>query len=77
MKVTTQIYLVIDGQNQKHFASCGESGDTIQIVAKDNNGKLQYFESDAYHLATWCKDNNFQYKEITMTYDFDKLMKDY
>lgn len=40
----------------------GDWSNTVQICGMyDKDGKNIYFESDAYHVATWCAENGLQY----------------
>lgn len=74
MKVHTRIYLVKDNFGNKASASCEDSSDTIQISGlKKANGEPSYFESDAYHLESYCKSDGLEYKVIEDIHDFDKL----
>ena len=74
MKVYIKIYLVKDSFGNKYSATCEDSSDTIQICGmKNKNNEDCYFESDAYHLYSWCEDNDIEFKEIDKELDFDVL----
>ena len=54
-----------------------KSSDTIQICGlKNQDGEPSYFESDAYHLASYCVENGLEMIVIEDIYDFDELWKD-
>ena len=77
MKVTSLIYLVKDLHGNLEYASCGESCDIVQICTlKDKSGNKVYFESDAYHLHRWCKENDLELKVIEKEFDFEQLWND-
>lgn len=74
MRVYTTIYLVEDGFGNMAFAASEDSCDVIQISGlRNNSDEIQYFESEAYHLGSWCEVNGFKYKVIRKEYDFAKL----
>jgi len=74
MEVLTRIYLVKDSFGKKVYASCEDCSDTIQISGLQNkDGKPVYFESEAYHLSTFCWEHKLELKVIRHTYDFDDL----
>lgn len=74
MEVTTRIYLMKDSQGNKASVTVEEDCDTAQICGmKDKEGKDLYFESNAYHISTFCNDNNIELKVIDRKDDFDTL----
>lgn len=74
MKVHVNIYLVKDSYGNKSCATCEDSSDTIQICGMLNkDGKDLYFESDAYHLFSWCESNELSLKKIEDIHSFDTL----
>lgn len=74
MEVTTRIYLMKDSQGNKASVTVEEGCDTAQICGmKDKEGKDLYFESDAYHISTFCNDNDIELKVIDRKDDFDTL----
>lgn len=74
MEVTTRIYLMKDSQGNKASVTVEEGCDTAQICGmKDKEGKALYFESDAYHISTFCNDNDIELKVIDRKDDFDTL----
>ena len=65
---------MIDSQGNKACATVEESCDTAQVcglVGKD--GKPVHFESDAYHIDTFCRDNDIKLSIISREEDFDVL----
>jgi len=73
-KVYSKIYLFTDSHGNKTSATCEDSCDTVQVCGmKNKEGKDTYFESDAYHLDSFARDNDIQMKIITREEDFDTL----
>ncbi len=73
-KVTTKIYLMIDSHGNKASVTVEESCDNAQVCGMLNKeGEKVYFESDAYHIPTFCNDNDIQLKVIDRSEDFDSL----
>lgn len=74
MKVTTKIYLMKDSHGNQASATVEESCDTAQICGlKDKSGNDVYFESDAYHIFSFCNDNDIECKVIERNEEFDTL----
>ncbi len=74
MTVHVKIYLVKDSHGNTGSATCECSSDIIQICGmKDEDGNNLYFESDAYHLETWCTDNGLEYQNQNTTHGFENL----
>ncbi len=74
MEVRTTIYLMKDSQGNKTSVTVEESCNDAQICGMRNkeNEKV-YFESDAYHIHSFCKDNDIELKVINRKEDFDTL----
>ena len=67
MKAKPIIYKASDSFGNEDWAVVSDSSDCIQICGlKDCYGENTYFESDAYHLEEFCRQNGFTYqrKEI-------------
>lgn len=74
MEVTTKIYLLKDSHGNKYSATVEDSSNYAQICGlKNKDGAPVYFESEAYHLPTFCYDNNISLKVIDTKQDFDTL----
>ena len=74
MKVKTRIYLLKDSHGKKASVTVQEGCDIAQICGmKNKEGKLVYFESDAYHISTFCHENDIELKVIERSEDFDSL----
>lgn len=74
MKVQVKIYLLKDSHGNKTSCTAETSSDTVQVCGmKNKHGSVAYFESDAYHLPTWCQDNHIDLKVVDQFYDFDGL----
>jgi hypothetical protein len=72
--VYSKTYLFIDSHGNKTSATCEDASDTVQVCGmKDKEGKDAYFESDAYHLDSFARENDLQMKIITREEDFDTL----
>lgn len=64
-KVFAKIYLMVDRLRNKASVTVEDSSETAQVCGlRDIDGKLLHFESDAYHIPTWCKDNNIVLKVV-------------
>ena len=51
---------------------CDEMADCVQICGMfDKDGEPLYFESAAYHLESWCRENGLQYKCDKSTYKIE------
>ncbi len=74
MEVSTRIYLMKDSQGNKTSVTVEEACDTALICGmKDKEGKALYFESEAYHISSFCNDNDIDLKVIDRKEDFDTL----
>lgn len=74
MEIESRIYLCVDSHGNKAYAVCGDSSDTVQICGmKTPLGGSIYFESEAYHLSTWCAENSIQLQVTTRTEKFSDL----
>lgn len=72
--VESRIYLVIDTKGNKTYACCEDSSNSIQISGMVSaEGKDLYFESNAYHLSTWCDENGIELRVIERKESFDEL----
>ncbi len=73
-KVTTKIYLLKDSHGNKTSAVCEEGCDTVQVCGMLNKaGDKTYFESEGYHLDSFCRNNDIQIKIIEREENFDDL----
>jgi azurin len=74
MEVTTRIYLMKDSQGNKASVTVEEDCNMAQICGmKNKENESIYFESDAYHIHSFCKHNDIELKVIGRKYDFDTL----
>ena len=74
--VTTYIYLLRDSHGNRTSVVCEESTNTVEVGGMLNaDGNLQFFNSDAYHLWDFCKENYIYLKEIIREEDWDVLWK--
>ncbi len=72
--VYIKIYLVKDSHGNTASATCEEGSDTVQICGmKDKSGTTQYFESEGYHLSSFCDEHGFELRVIERKEDFDAL----
>ncbi len=77
MKVPVKIYLVKDSHGNEASATCEEGADTVQICGmKDKDGNPQYFESEAYHIHSFCNDYGFELRIHELSYEFDDLWEE-
>jgi hypothetical protein len=77
MEVTTRIYLMKDSHGNKASVTVEQSCDTAQICGLKNKvGDDVHFESDAYHISTFCNENDIELKVIDRTEGFDDLWTD-
>ena len=74
MKVYTKIYLLIDSHGNKAYATVEDSSDCAQICGlSDKSGKETYFESEAYHISSYCEYNDIQLRTLEREEEFDDL----
>lgn len=67
MKITYLIYIVSDSHGTKAATVANEASDTVQICGMcDTDDKPLYFESDAYHLPSWCIEHGLNFNKIEM-----------
>lgn len=72
--IEIKIYLLIDSLGHKSHVVCGDSSDTVQVCGMQTpHGVSLHFESEAYHLSTWCHENEIQLQAITRTENFSDL----
>ena len=65
MKISYVIYIVEDHRGNKDYGVVNEPSDTIQICGMRNkDDKSLYFESEAYHLETFCEENGLTLRKI-------------
>ena len=69
MKFQYKIYVVTDDYGGKQVAVSAYPNDDVFVGAQSRLGVWKQFESEAYHLERWCKDNGFGYREIDMDYE--------
>ncbi len=74
MKVTTKIYLMKDSKGNKSSVVVQDSSNYAQVCGmQDKDGISLHFESEAYHISTFCHDNDIELKIIDTEDDFDDL----
>lgn len=74
MVVTTRIYLMKDSHGNKASVTVEEGSDNAQVCGMLNKaGEKVYFESEAYHISSFCDENNIELKVIDRTDDFETL----
>jgi len=57
-KIDFHVFGVMDSHNNTWGGILEDLADSIQVYGIRNvDGELLHFESDGYHLYTWCKDN--------------------
>lgn len=49
-----------DDSSQTHIVE--DSSCIVQFFYNNGKKDYPYFESEAYHLLSWCKENGFDYK---------------
>lgn len=65
MTVEYVIYILKDSKGNEAYAVCEEPADTVQVCGlKKPDGSNAYFESDAYHLGSFCQENEIELKRI-------------
>lgn len=74
MEITSRIYLVKDSHGNRAYAVAEDGSNTVQVCGmKNKENKDIYFESEAYHLHQFCRDNDIEIKTINRVEDFDTL----
>jgi len=65
MRLDYKIYVIEDTHGNKCGIATTDSSDIVMVYnIYDESKKILHFESDAYHLENWCKENRLIYKEI-------------
>ena len=68
------IYLLKDAHGNEAFAVVEDSYNTVQVCGMRNeSGELEYFESEAHNLHSFCTRNNISMKSMKMKSDFNRL----
>ncbi len=58
MRFKYKIYIVTDSHGNKDVVVCDEPSNCVHVSGmKDELGEGLYFESEAYHLQTWCDEH--------------------
>ena len=71
MKVNYTIYLVRDSHGNEDYAVANSESNYIDIDGLETkNYESVVFESSAFTLQQWCKDNDFEYREIEKEVDW-------
>jgi hypothetical protein len=74
MEVTTRIYLMKDSHGNKTSVTVEEGSCSAQVCGMLNkDGEKVYFESEAYHISSFCDENNIELKVVDQKFDFDTL----
>jgi hypothetical protein len=74
MEITSRIYLTKDSQGNRAYAVAEDGSNTVQICGMSNKeGEKVYFESEAYHIDSFCRENSIELKVINRVEDFDTL----
>ena len=74
MEVTTKIYLMKDSHGNKTSVTVEEGSCSAQVCGMLNkDGEKVYFESEAYHISSFCDENNIELKVVDQKFDFDTL----
>jgi hypothetical protein len=63
------VFGIIDFYGNIHRDVVTDTCDTIYIEGQDKRGAFVCFESDAYHLEKWAKENEFIYLKQGYTYE--------
>jgi len=70
--VEYKIYIVKDRFKHLQYAVTDDECNDIQICnMKDKKGNDLYFESEAYHLDTWCRNNKLSLTIINKKESFE------
>ena len=68
-----KIYAVRDSHGNTWAECVDEPGNTVQVYGiHDKNGEYLLFESDAFHLGLWCKENGLELviQDVEVTINF-------
>jgi hypothetical protein len=65
MKHTIYWYCVTYPDNSQQIKVVDDPSDTVQFFYNNGKENYPYFESEAYHLLSWCRENGFDYKSGT------------
>lgn len=77
MKVNYEIYLFVDSWGNKTFKVIEDSTKDINLsgVLMNQKFELVSFDSEAYHLGTFCEENKITMKILSREEDFDEIYK--
>jgi hypothetical protein len=71
MTVDVMIWAFRDWQGNEWVEVTGESSDVIQVTGLVNmEGNSVYFESEAYHVEQWCRENGIRFRHEKRTIEF-------
>lgn len=72
--VKTKIYLMIDGHGNRTAVVVEDSSAAAMVCGlRGRDNELLHFESDAYHIPTWCSEHNIELRVITREQSFAHL----
>lgn len=66
---TIYIYALVDTHGNTWIGAVNDPSDNIQVygICGEENGRFLHFESEAYHLEAWAKENDLCYNFTTQT----------
>lgn len=74
MEIQVRIYLMKDAHGNITSVTFEDLSDTVQPCGLRNPiGEKVYFESEAYHLVSWCAENDIEIRHYQETKDFDSM----
>lgn len=72
--ITVKIYMMIDAHGNKTAVVVNDSSDSAHVCGmKSPGGELLHFERDAYHLPTWCAENEIELRIVDRSEPFAEL----
>jgi hypothetical protein len=68
-------WVVTDSFGNTYRGLVAESSDTVQVCGMKSPAGDQYFESEYYHLSTWCMEHGFvlRYKKGVLRLDDSEM----
>ena len=62
MKVQFKVYKIVDSHGKEWGTVVEEASTDVQVCGMKNTaGEEIYFESEAYHLFSWCEENGLTF----------------
>lgn len=78
VNVECTVWLVRDSFGNEATGVVEETCDTVQVCGMvGKEGGHEYFESECYHLESWCKEHGFSFwtRSVPLSIPLDQMVK--